>query len=81
MTINTLECSKCGGRKVVPNVAIKTETNTVKAEVLEAPKSWLYNKPLRKNVVGNVCTDCGYIDMYISKEDARELWEVYQKNK
>lgn len=76
------ECSKCGSKKVVPNVNITTaEPRKVKAEVLKAPGSWLYNKPVRKDILANVCANCGHMDFYMSKEDARNLWEAYLESK
>lgn len=82
MNQQPIKCANCGSKNMMQDISfVTTNLEFVKAEVLAAPNSWLYNQPVRKNILGNICADCGEIKFHLAKQDARELWEVYQKTK
>jgi hypothetical protein len=80
-----MTCSKCGGNRVIQNADVKPIDGggrpDIGLEVTSGVKTlfglgeendyaWIY---------ANLCVDCGHIDWHMPKDDAENLWKLYQK--
>jgi hypothetical protein len=77
-------CSKCGSKKIIPNVSVIDYRNQMTpgeltVVVQEDPDAMIFKGTRTGRLRAWVCGECGYVDMFVGNPD--ELYSAYQKSK
>lgn len=79
-------CSKCGGKRIIQGEEVKEYSDgtpsSLAMEITTGEKRLfgLADKVEYAWVYANLCVDCGFIDWFMKKQDAEELWKIYSNN-
>ena len=70
-----MKCLQCGSDDIVKNVRIvdRGDHNTrhnLSLEVYAKPSAWIFKEAKQGILKANVCADCGFVMMSVSKSEA-----------
>ena len=80
-------CPRCNGKRIIQGQEVKEYSDgTPSSLAMEIPTGekkffGLADEVEYAWVYVNLCVDCGFIDWFMKKENAEELWNIYQKSK
>ena len=81
-----MKCLQCGSSNLVLDARPVDQldpgiTSDLKIEVYGNPEAWIFKGTTAGSLRANVCVDCGFVMMTVSKEDAQRLAKTKNKQK
>ena len=73
-----MKCLQCESDDIIRNVRVVDRGDhhakyNLSLEVYANPKAWVFKDTKTGHVRANVCADCGFVMMTVSKADAQKL--------
>ncbi len=81
-----MKCLQCGSKDIVKNVRIVDRgdhltRHDLNLEVYANPSAWVFKDAKQGILRANVCAECGFVMISVSKSDAIKLKQAKQKKK